>query len=163
MAFGERVRNSVLALSAVGLIGIASFEGYRGTAYLDAVGVPTVGFGTTLHLDGTPVRAGDTLSVERAMVRLHQDADAMQREMRRCLGDVPLYPHEWDAFVSLTYNIGATRFCKSTLAGKLREVPPDYAGACSEITRWNRAGGQVLKGLVNRRAAEYRRCVGEDG
>lgn len=144
-----------LTVSALALAGIAGFEGYRRHAYDDGVGVHTVGFGTT-----TGVRPGDSLSPERAVLRLAQVADRMGREIARCIGDVPLHQHEFDAYVSLAYNIGPGAFCRSTLVRRLRQTPPDYTGACREILRWTRAGGRVLPGLVKRRQAEHAQCVG---
>lgn len=145
-----------LALSATALIGIANHEAFRAKAYDDGVGVQTIGFGTTAG-----VKRGDTITVERALIRLGQDVGRFEAEMKRCLGDVPLYQHEWDAYVSLTYNIGYGGFCKSTIARKLKQQPPDYKGACESILLWNKAGGRVLPGLVKRRQDEYRKCMGE--
>lgn len=154
-----RVIPALLSLSASGLVAIALWEGYRGLAYRDSVGVQTVGYGTT-RIDGRPVRAGDRLTPERALIELSRAASAKERKMRACLGEVPLHPWEWDAYVSLAYNVGTGAFCRSTLVKKLKAQPPDYAGACREILRWTRAGGQVLPGLVKRREAEYRLCTG---
>jgi lysozyme len=142
----------------LGLAGIAVHEGYRPRAYDDGVGVQTVGFGTTTRADGSPVKPGDTTTPERAVVRLAVDADAIQQRMRACIGEVPLYPHEWDAYVSLAYNIGPGAFCGSTLVKKLKTMPPDYAGACDQLLRWTKAGGRELPGLVRRRQAEHRLC-----
>lgn len=155
----SRIIPTFLALSAAGVIGFAVHEGYRFNAYDDGVGVQTVGFGSTAHANGQPVKRGDTMSVERALIRLGEDVAKKERDMRACLGTVPLYPHEWDAYVSLTYNIGTGAFCRSTLVRKLKTAPPDYAGACAEILKWNRAGGQVLPGLVKRRQDEFKLCT----
>jgi len=158
-----RLSIALLSLSAAGLAGIAIHEGYRSRAYDDGVGVQTMGFGTTRHPDGRPVAPGDRVTPERALVMLAHDAARIEREIKMCIGDVPLHPHEWDALVSLAYNIGSAAFCKSTLVKRLKADPPDYAGACAEILRWNKAGGRVLPGLVKRREEEYRRCMGEAG
>jgi lysozyme len=157
----QRLLPSLLVVSAVALGSIALHEGYRERAYDDGVGVQTYGFGTTRRPDGAPVRPGDTITPERAVQRLSQDADRIGREIADCIGDVPLYQHEFDAYVSLAYNIGPGAFCRSTLLKKLKQQPPDYAGACREILRWRYAGGRELPGLVRRREAEYRRCMGE--
>ena len=145
-----------LAISGSALIGIALHEGYVGTAYDDGVGVQTIGFGTTQG-----VKKGDRITVERALIRLGQNVDEKETAMKACVGAVPLYQYEWDAYVSLTYNIGTGAFCKSTLVKRLKTDPPDYKAACSEIIRWNRAGGRFLDGLVKRRRAEYLKCIGE--
>ena len=155
----SRILPAFLSLSAAGVIGFAVHEGYRFNAYDDGVGVQTVGFGSTTHANGQPVKRGDTMSVERALIRLGDDVAKKERDMRACLGPVPLFPQEWDAYVSLTYNIGTGAFCRSTLVRKLKATPPDYAGACAEILKWNRAGGQVLSGLVKRRQDEFKLCT----
>ena len=82
------------------------------------------------------------------------------REIATCIGDVPLAQHEFDAFASLAYNIGAPAFCGSTLVKRLQATPPDYPGACAQILRWTYAGGKVEPGLLARRKTEYRQCMG---
>lgn len=144
---------AALSLSAAALVGIALHEGYRGTAYDDGVGVQTIGFGTTAG-----VHPGDQITPERALVRLLADADRTQADLRACIGPVPMYQHEWDALVSWAYNVGTGAACKSTLVRRLRAQ--NYPGACAELLRWTYAGGQVLPGLVKRRQAEYRQCIG---
>lgn len=150
-------RTTAAAMSASALIVgmIALHEGYRGEAYDDGVGIQTIGFGSTAG-----VKRGDRTDPVRAVQRLAADATRVSQAVARCVGEVPLYQHEFDAYVSLTYNIGVNAFCGSTLVKKLRSTPPGYAEACREILRWNKAGGRVQNGLVRRREAEYALCVG---
>lgn len=152
---------ALIGATAAAVSTIAVHEGYRSTSYNDGVGVQTIGFGSTKHPDGSPVREGDTVSPQRAVVMLASDADRVARELASCIGDVPLYQHEWDAYVSWAYNVGASAACRSTLVKKLKQSPPDYEGACRELLRWTRAGGRELPGLVKRRRVEYRMCIGE--
>lgn len=156
-------RRTVVAgvASAALVAALVGWEGYRDRAYDDGVGVQTIGFGTTTRADGTPVRRGDATDPVRAVQRLAADADAIAKRIAACIGPVPLYQHEWDAYVSLAYNIGADAFCGSTLVRLLKQAPPDYLGACKQILRWNMAGGRGLPGLVKRREAEYRMCMGD--
>lgn len=149
-----RMKVAALVLSASTLVGIAVHEGYRGEAYEPVKGdVPTIGFGSTAG-----VRMGDKTTPERSLVRLLAEVDGVYAAgVKRCV-TVPLYQHEYEAFVSLTYNIGVNAFCGSTLVRKLNTG--DYKGGCKEILRWNRAGGKVLRGLTIRREAEYRQCMG---
>jgi lysozyme len=143
-----------LMLSAATLVSMALHESYRGDAYLPTPNdVPTVGFGTT---EG--VKIGDKITPERALVRLLADAGKYEQAVKRC-APVPMYQHEYNAFVSLTYNIGEGAFCKSTLAKKLNTG--DYEGACLEILRWDRQASKPLRGLTIRRQAEYKQCKGE--
>lgn len=109
------MRKSVLGLTASALLvgTLAGYEGYREHAYRDSVGVPTIGFGTT-----SGVRMGQRTDPVRAVQRLAAEADVFAREIATCIGDVPLAQHEFDAFASLAYNIGAPAFCGSTLAGR---------------------------------------------
>ena len=155
MADTRKIRLGIasLVVSAAALVGIATHEGYRGEAYRDAVGVPTIGFGETAG-----VKMGDKTTPVRSLVQLLGSTNRHADAIRKCIA-VPLYQHEFDAYVSLSYNIGPGAFCQSTLVKKLNAG--DYAGACEEIKRWNRAGGKVLPGLTKRREQEYRLCKGE--
>ena len=147
----KRLSVAALSLSAAGLIGIAVSEGWRDTTYIDAVGVPTVGFGST---EG--VKPGQRLTVERGLILLGSDVGKHERELRECLGDTPMAQHEWDATVSWAFNVGVR--CDSTLIRKFKAG--DYAGACAEFSKWVYAGGRKLPGLVKRRAEERARCEG---
>lgn len=142
-----------LALSASALVGIALHEGYSPVAYTPVPGdVPTIGYGTTQG-----VKAGDKITPDRALVRLLADASKSEQAVKRC-APVPMYGHEFSAYVSLAYNIGETAFCNSTAARLLREG--QYAQACAQILRWDRFKGQPLPGLTKRRQAEKEMCDG---
>lgn len=148
-----RILAASLSLSGAALIGIALHEGYRGEAYEPVKGdVPTIGFGTT---EG--VEMGDRITPERALVRLLQDANKFERAVKRC-APVPMHQYEFDAYVSLTYNIGETKFCKSTLVTLLKQQK--YVEACKQILRWDKFKGKPLPGLTKRRQQEYAQCLG---
>lgn len=149
-----RISIAALSLSAATLVGIALHEGFEPKAYTPVAGdVPTIGFGTTKD-----VRMGDTITVERALVRLLQDANKFEQAVKRC-APVPMHSYEFSAFVSLTYNIGEGAFCRSTLAKRLNAG--DYEGACKEILKWDKFKGKPLAGLTKRRQSEFRQCMGE--
>ena len=148
-----RFAPTLLSLSAAGLLAIAGYEGYRASAYNDGAGVQTIGYGTTQYDTGAPVRAGDKITPERALVQLGAAASRTERALAACIA-VPLAQREWDALVSWAYNIGTGAACKSTLIRRLNAG--DYNAPCVELPKWNRAGGRVLAGLVKRRAAEAR-------
>lgn len=148
-----RIVIGALTLSASALVGIAVHEGYRGEAYTPVKGdKPTIGFGTT---EG--VKPGDRIEPVQALVRKLQDVQRFEGALRQCVR-VPLHQHEYDAFLSLAYNIGPGAFCSSTLVRRLNAG--DYAGACAEILRWDRFRGEPLRGLTLRRQAENRQCLG---
>jgi len=143
-----------LTLSASALVGLAVHEGYRGEAYIPVKGDrPTLGFG-----DAQGVKPGDKTDPVRALIRLNEQANVFQQQMRQCIGDVPMYQHEWDAIISWSFNVGSKAACGSTLVKKLQKF--DYPGACQELLRWNRFQGTVLPGLTKRRQSEFRQCMG---
>lgn len=142
-----------IALSASALVGIAMHEGYSDTAIIPVPGdVPTIGFGTT---EG--VKAGDRITPPKALARALTDVQKYEGAIKRCV-TVPLHQHEYDAYVSLAYNIGTGAFCGSTLVRKLNAH--DYLGACQQILVWDKFNGKPLAGLTKRRQAEYQQCMG---
>jgi len=148
-----RTAIAVLTLSASALVGIAQWEDYRGEAYTPVKGdVPTIGFGTT-----SGVKPGDTITPPRALIRLLADANEYEKAVKRC-APVPMYQHEYDAMIAVTYNIGPSAFCGSSMARRL--MSGDYKGACEAILMWDKYRGKPLRGLTNRRQAEYRLCMG---
>lgn len=149
----NRIHVAALSLSAAALVGIAVHEGFKPNAYIPVPGdVPTIGFGTTEN-----VKMGDKVTVERGLVLLLEDATEFEQTVKRC-APVPMYQHEFDAFVSLTYNIGGGAFCGSTMARMLKAG--DYEGACKQILRWDKFKGKPLRGLTIRRQQEYQKCIG---
>lgn len=146
---------AALSLSASALVGLALHEGYTDRAVIPIPGdVPTIGFGATAG-----VKMGDTITPPKALARALTDAQAFEGALKRCVR-VPLHQYEYDAFVSLAYNIGGGAFCGSTLVRKLNAS--DYAGACAEILRWDKAGGRAVRGLTVRRQKEHRQCIGRE-
>lgn len=150
----ERTHIAALSLSAAGLVGIATYESYTPEAVIPVKeDVPTVGFGTT-----GGVKLGDTTTPTRALQRLLKDENAYEQAVKKCV-KVPLYQHEYDAYMDLTYNIGPHAFCTSTLVKYLNQQ--DYKAACKEILKWNKFHGRTLVGLTIRRQEEYKTCMGE--
>lgn len=149
----KRTQIAALALSASALVGIALHEGYRGEAYTPVPGdVPTIGFGTT-----GGVKMGDKTTPEKALVRALQDVQKFEGALKQCV-TVPLHQHEYDAYVSFSYNVGSGAFCRSTLVKKLNAE--DYEGACNELRKWVFFQGKPLPGLVKRRNEEADKCLG---
>ena len=95
-----------------------------------------------------------------ASLRLGQHVGEKERDLKACMGPVPLHQHEWDAYVSWVYNVGTAAACRSTLVRKLKATPPDYAGACAELRKWDKFKGRSLPGLTARRQQEHRACLG---
>ena len=125
---------------------VRQFEGCRLQAYLCPAGVPTIGVGRTRG-----VKLGDRCSQQQADLWLTQDLDDAAAAVAT-LVRVPLTQGQFDALTSFVFNLGERRLAESTLLILLNKG--NYVGAADQFSRWVYAGGQRLKGLVDRRAAE---------
>lgn len=138
-------------MKVVNVDAIKEHEGLRLVAYLDSVGVWTIGYGDT----GPDVVKGLTITKGQAEERLRKRLVEFEGYVNRAV-KVKLTQNQFDALVSLVYNIGPTNFNSSTLLRKLNAG--DYAGAADQFLVWNkgRVGGklQVIDGLTNRRKKE---------
>lgn len=130
----------------------SEFEGIELSPYLDPVGIPTIGRGSTRYEDGSPVTMNDPpITEERAeslfkLVMYGFCAQAMK------LITVNITQGECDAITDFCYNEGIGHFASSTLLKKLNMN--DKIGAANEFVKWDIAGGHVLPGLLRRRIAE---------
>jgi len=122
------------------------FEGCKLKAYLDSGGVATIGRGhTRTAIMGMKItqEQADDLFVE----------DLLETETRVNGLNLNINQNQFDAIVSLVYNIGIGSFKRSTLL-KLIRIYPDNSQIVNEFKKWRKAGGRVLKGLERRRMAE---------
>lgn len=154
----EKTKSRVAASVAVAAICVAlvgAWEGKRNKAYRDAVGIPTVCFGETRG-----VRMGDYYTDDECKAMLGKGLVEFELGIRKCLKQPDRIPDKsYAAFISLAYNIGQHGFCKSSVARYLNQDPPNVTRACGRIKAFNKAGGRVLRGLVRRRAEEYKLCL----
>lgn len=144
-----RVLAATLVISAAGLAGITHDEGEVRKVYLDPVGIPTVcvgHIGTVTHAD-----VGKPYSASACQYLLKQDTQVAQAAVQQSV-KVPLTQQQFDALVSFTFNVGTTNFRSSTLLKKINAGQCKAAG--QEFQRWNKARGQVLRGLTLRRTRE---------
>ena len=138
-------------ISPSGIDLICNFEGKRLTAYDDGVGVWTIGFGTTVYPNGIKVMKGDTCTEAQAKTYMAHDLKKFEAAVNKAV-TVQLNQNQFDALVSLAYNIGTNAFSKSTLVKKLNAN--DIRGAADQFDVWVNAGGKRMQGLVNRRTVE---------
>jgi lysozyme len=136
--------------AAVGLV--AGFEGLKQYAYRDAVGIPTICYGHT----GPDVKFGSLKSREECANLLESDLMVAYDGLRYCT-NVRLTDGERIAYTSFVFNVGAQKYCRSTINRKLHSG--DRIGACYELRKWVYAGNQRLPGLVKRRESELSYCL----
>lgn len=137
--------------SAKGIALLKQFEGCRLNAYRDNVGVWTIGYGITSAAGHGPVLPGMTITQDQADQWLLDVLGTYENAVCVPLTRKPTQ-NQFDAMVSLCYNIGAGAFAKSTVVRLFNAG--QMAGAGKAFLRWNKAGGKVLPGLITRRTAE---------
>ena len=126
---------------------IRDFEGLRLSAYRDAVGVLTIGYG---HTKG--VRPGQVITEADAERLLREDLEPIERQLTADLGEDGVLQCQFDALCSFCFNLGIGAYMKSTLRKYVKAGRDDEAE--KEFAKWVHAGGRVLPGLVRRRKAE---------
>lgn len=109
---------------------------------------PTIGYGST----GPDIKMGTVWTVEQAEKRFAEHFAEFAAGVRAAIGAAPTTQRQFDAMVSLAYNIGVPAFRESTLLRLHKEGK--YADAKAQFARWNKQAGAVLNGLTKRRAHE---------
>ncbi len=157
---GPRATKAIgAALATLGVSGwlllgaplVGTWEGLYTHTYKDIVGVPTYCLGET-----EDAKMGRTYTEEQCVMLLLAKLPRYNNEINRCI-KVAIPDKVRAAAVSLAYNVGSGAFCKSTAVKRMNAG--DLAGACDAMRRFNRAGGRVVQGLVNRRNDEYKLCM----
>lgn len=144
------------AVSAAAIPTVQTWEGLRTVPYRDVVGVLTVCYGETEGVENREYSGAECAELlgERLMADYYVP-------LVGCGGqeflDAPIRVQAM--FTSLAYNVGAGAVCGSTTFSYL--LAGDYNTACERLKLYNKAGGRVWQGLVNRRADEAAKCKGE--
>jgi lysozyme len=148
-------------LSQNGINNLKEWEGCEKNVYLDSAGLPTIGVGHLLTRDeltsgkinilGVPYKYKEGLNDDQINRLLSHDAAFAKSAVNQGI-KVPLTQNQYDVLVSFCFNVGRQAFLNSTLrkrinAGNFDDVP-------NQLKRWNRSGGKVVQGLINRREKE---------
>ena len=141
-----------MKVNAEGYALIKRFEGCKLKAYKCPANVWTIGYGNTFYEDGMKVKEGDIITQQRAEELAKFIIDQFAVVIAPFI-QKPLTDNQFSACVSLAYNIGTAGFKRSSVFKKLNVNPNDPTIADS-FRLWNKGGGKVLRGLVNRREAE---------
>ncbi|ASJ59004.1 lysozyme [Sinorhizobium meliloti] len=141
--------------SAAGRAAIKQREGVVLSAYPDSAGILTIGVGHTSAAGAPTVYKGMKITAAQADEILSRDLALFEKAVASSV-TVPLKQNEFDALVSLAFNIGAAAFQRSTLVKELNKG--NRYGAANQFLAWDKitVGGKkkALKGLTNRRKAE---------
>jgi lysozyme len=126
---------------------VKAHEGCQLTAYQDIVGRWTIGYGAT----GPSIGEGLVWTQDQADADLANRLTIIGQDIDSVV-TVPIADNQKAALGSFVYNLGLGALKGSTLLIMLNHG--DYAGAGEQFARWNKAGGNVVEGLVTRRADE---------
>jgi lysozyme len=146
---------------------IEKWESLKLDAYIDPVGIPTIGYGTIRYPNGQKVKLGEKISQAEAEAFLKFEIDDIVDALKDSLTGINLNQNQIDAVVSLCYNIGVGAFQSSTVLRQLKAG--DFPAASRAFDLWNKGTVHgvkvVLQGLVNRRNDERKLfdTVGSEG
>lgn len=151
------ITKSIAGLSAVGLLLIATHEGFSPKPYKDTGGVITNGFGNA------SITPNKSVTVVEALSDLKLNTTSAGQAVSNCIHK-NLTQGQYDSYVSMAYNVGANAFCKSTMAKKANAG--DRVGSCNEFDKWVYVAGKDCRiktnncsGIVKRRKAEKELCL----
>ena len=131
---------------------IKRFEGLRLRAYLCPAGLPTIGYGSTWYENGSKVKMGDVITIDRADRLLLFTVAEFEKQVDTLVTSA-INANQLGALTSFAFNVGMGNFRKSTLLRKVNANPNDQT-IRAEFMKWIRANGKVLTGLQRRREAE---------
>jgi lysozyme len=129
------------------------FEGFYPKPYMCPAGVPTIGYGNTYYESGVRVTLSDApITRERAeALLLWMVAHVyLPQVIKLCPGADT--PERLAALIDFAYNLGSGQLKNSTL--RKRVNAGDWEDVPTQLLKWDKAGGRVLRGLTLRRQAE---------
>ena len=139
-----------LSLSAAAFVSTVIEEGYTEQAVIPTKGDrPTVGFGSTFHEDGKPVKMGDTVSPVNALKKKQAHITKEEQIFRDSLPNAHLSQAEYDLYMDFVYQYGSTNWQKS---GMRREIlAGNHTKACDALLNWRFAAGYDCSTPGNKR------------
>ena len=141
-------------------------EGYVGQAMIPTRGDrPTVGFGSTGHEDGSPVRLGDTTTPERALVKAQAHISKEEQRFRTSLEGASLHQAEFDLYMDFVYQYGTDAWNRSSMRRHI--LVGEYRQACDSLLRYRFAGGydcatpgnKICSGVWTRQLERHTKCL----
>jgi len=135
---------------------IAKWEGKRNNSYKDIVGVWTICYGHT-RTAGPGQFKSDKQCEELLQEEIVEYRAGLHDFFTKDTLKHRLTPERDAAYTSLAYNVGISAAGNSTATRRINNG--DIRGGCKALTWYNKAGGRVVRGLVNRRSEEYTFCM----
>lgn len=140
-----------MKISKQGINLLKHFESYEMKAYKCPGDVWTIGWGFT-RINGRKVREGDIMTLDEADVELKKQLRMYENVVKKVIMIKKVNQNQYDALVSLCYNIGGSSFRRSSI---IKEVNSrNFIGACRVFNLWSRVAKKRSKGLLRRRMSE---------
>lgn len=143
-----RIVVASLTLSAAAFIGLMIEEGYVGQAMIPTKGDrPTIGFGSTFHEDGRPVKMGETITPTRALVLAKAHVDKDEAIFQKSLAGAELHQGEYDLYLKFGYQFGMGNWQRSDMLKNIKAK--NYIGACNALLQYRFAAGYDCSTMIN--------------
>lgn len=136
--------------SQKGLDLIKKFEGFSDKEYICPAGKPTIGYG---HVILPSEYFPEPMTRLEGELLLKKDLEPREKSLNKFL-KVKITQNQFDALISLIYNIGVENFKQSTLLNFLNNKLFDKIP--EQFRRWKYINKVVSKGLLNRREEEIK-------
>jgi lysozyme len=147
-----KVLVAALTLSASAFIGLVSHEGYVESAMIPTKNDrPTVGFGSTFHEDGSPVKLGDRTTPVKALVKAKAHIDKEERIFRASLDGASLSQAEFDLYMDWVYQYGTGAWSKSSMRRHI--LAGEHIASCNALLKYRFSGGFDCSTPGNKRCA----------
>ncbi|MFT4243544.1 MAG: lysozyme [Acidovorax sp.] len=155
-AVSPRMLVAGLSLSFAAFVGLAVHENYTNTAVIPTQGDrPTVGFGSTFHENGSPVKMGDTTTPVRALIKAQAHISREEAAFRDSLPGVALHQGEYDLYMDWVYQYGSGAWLKSGMRREL--LAGRYAPACDALLDYRKLTSRRKEGpgwVISQRDAQ---------
>lgn len=161
-----RLAAGALSLSAAAFVAIIASEGYTDRAIIPTKNDrPTVGFGSTFHEEGRPVKLGDTIAPVRAVITAAAHIGKEEQRFRASLSGVQISQAEYDVYMDWVYQYGSGAWQKSGMRRHLQAG--QYRAACDALLRYRFAGGhdcstpgnKICAGVWTRQVERHGKCL----
>ena len=156
----------LLAASAAFFTSLEIREGYSAKPYKDGGGVVTQGIGSTVKINGQPIKMTDppiTRKTAQEWAKAHVAKDEVT--FRKSLHGVKLSQVEYDTYLDFTYNFGQANWNQSSMLRNLKQGK--YVQACQSLLKWKYVAKRDCSvrsnnsyGVWTRQVDRYQKCMG---
>lgn len=161
-----RIVVAILTLSMGGFVAITSSEGYVEKAMIPTKGDrPTIGYGSTFHENGQPVKMGDTTTPARALIKAQAHIGKEEKIFRASLPGVAMHQEEYDLYMDFVYQYGTGNWSASSMRRNL--LAGNYRASCESLLLYRKSAGfdcstpgnRVCAGVWTRQLERHANCV----